>query len=65
MTKAIDKNEPNSLGWGFYNSNEKIILIERYLNAEAMMEHAKNISVDYYHSSCAHRVDIHGHQTVF
>ena len=43
-TEAIDKNEPNSLGWGFYNSNEKIILIERYLNAEAMMEHAKNIS---------------------
>ena len=43
-TEAIDKNEPNSLGWGFYNSKEKIILIERYLNAEAMMEHAKNIS---------------------
>ena len=26
-TDAIDKNEPNSLGWGFYESGDKIILI--------------------------------------
>ena len=43
-TDAIDKNEPNSLGWGFYESGDKIILIERYLNGDAMMEHGKNIS---------------------
>ena len=43
-TDAINANEPNSLGWGFYKSNDKIILIERYLNGEAMMEHGKNVS---------------------
>ena len=43
-TDAINANEPNSLGWGFYESNDKIILIERYLNGDAMMQHGKNIS---------------------
>ena len=43
-TDAIDMNEPNSLGWGFYNSGDKVILIERYLNGNAMMQHGKNIS---------------------
>ena len=43
-TDAIDANEPNSLGWGFYESDEKIILIERYLNGDAMIQHGKNIS---------------------
>jgi len=43
-TNAIDSNEPNSLGWGFYESGNKIILIERYLNGDAMMQHGKNVS---------------------
>ena len=43
-TSAIDMNEPNSLGWGFYKSNDKVILIERYLDEDAMMQHGKNIS---------------------
>ena len=43
-TDAIDNTEPNSLGWGFYKSGDKVILIERYLNGSAMMEHGKNIS---------------------
>ena len=43
-TDAIDANESNSLGWGFFKSNDKIILIERYLNGAAMMEHGNNIS---------------------
>ena len=43
-TEAINNNEPNSLGWGFFKSNDKIILIERYLNGAAMMEHGNNIS---------------------
>ncbi len=43
-TNAIDMNEPNSLGWGFYNSGDKVILIERYLDGGAMMQHSKNIS---------------------
>ena len=43
-TEAIDDNEPNSLGWGFYESGDKVILIERYLDGNAMMQHGKNIS---------------------
>ena len=43
-TDEIKTNEPNSLGWGFYESNDKIILIERYLNGNAMIQHGKNIS---------------------
>ena len=43
-TDAIDNTEPNSLGWGFYNSGDKVILIERYLDENAVMEHSKNIS---------------------
>ena len=43
-TDAIDTNEPNSLGWGFYESGDKVILIERYLDGNSMMQHGKNIS---------------------
>ena len=43
-TDAIDSNESNSLGWGFYESGDKVILIERYLDGNAMMQHGKNIS---------------------
>ena len=43
-TDAVDNNEPNSLGWGFYKSGDKVILIERYLDGNAMMQHGKNIS---------------------
>ena len=43
-TEAIDDNEPNSLGWGFYESGDKVILIERYLDGNAMMQHGKNVS---------------------
>ena len=43
-TDAIDMNEHNSLGWGFYNSGDKVILIERYLDGNAMIQHGKNIS---------------------
>ena len=43
-TNAINSNEPNSLGWGFYEYGNKIILIERYLNGDAMMQHGKNVS---------------------
>ena len=43
-TDAIDSNESNSLGWGFYESGDKVILIERYRDGNAMMQHGKNIS---------------------
>ena len=43
-TDTIDKNEPHSLGWGFYKSGDQIVLIERYLDDAAMMQHGKNVS---------------------
>ena len=43
-TDIINANEPNSMGWGFYEYRDKIILIERYFDDNAMMQHAKNIS---------------------
>ncbi len=43
-TDAIDKNEPKSMGWGLYEYGDKIILIERYLEYNAMMQHGKNFS---------------------
>ena len=41
---AVERGEPGSLGWGFFEAGEKVMLIERYRNGEAMMEHGKNIS---------------------
>ena len=38
-TDAIDITEPNSLGWGFYNSGDKVILIERYLDGKIGRAH--------------------------
>ena len=43
-TAQVEKNEPNSMGWGFFESGEKVILIERYKNADAMINHATNVS---------------------
>jgi hypothetical protein len=43
-TDAINANEPNSMGWGFYEYGDKIILIERYFDDNAMMQHGKNVS---------------------
>lgn len=43
-TAAVERGEPGSLGWGFFEAGEKVMLIERYRNGEAMMEHGKNIS---------------------
>lgn len=43
-TDTIDKNEPETLGWGFYKSGDQIVLIERYLDGAAMMQHGKNVS---------------------
>ena len=68
-TDAINTNEPNSLGWGFYKSNDKIILIERYLNGEAMMEHGKNVSeggvlethfVKFMENFTINKIDVYG-----
>ena len=43
-TDAIDNTEPNSLGWGFYESDGKVTLIERYQSSDAVLTHGQNIS---------------------
>ena len=43
-TDTINEKEPNTLGWGFYKSGDQIVLIERYLDGAAMMQHGKNVS---------------------
>ena len=36
----VDKVEPNTLGWGFFKSDKNnIILVERYKNSEATLNH--------------------------
>ena len=42
----VNKTEPDSLGWSYHQSGEKVILIERYKNEEANIITAKNISPD-------------------
>jgi hypothetical protein len=42
----VNKTEPDSLGWSYHQSGEKVILIERYKNEEANIVTAKNISPD-------------------
>ena len=43
-TDAVQTNELTTLGWGFYENNGKITLIERYTDDQAMIQHGKNIS---------------------
>ena len=43
-TDAIDNNEPESLGWGFYESDGKVTLIERYQSSDAVLTHVQNVS---------------------
>lgn len=68
-TDAIDNTEPNSLGWGFYKSGDKVILIERYLDGNAMMEHGKNVSeggplethfVEFMEHFTINKIDVYG-----
>ena len=40
----VDNTEPDSLGWSYHQSGEKVILIERYKNEDANIVTAKNIS---------------------
>ena len=42
----VDKTEPDSLGWSYHQSGDKVILIERYKNEDANIVTAKNISPD-------------------
>ena len=45
-SEFVDKTEPDSLGWSYHQSGEKVILIERYKNEDANIVTAKNISPD-------------------
>ena len=45
-SEYVDKTEPDSLGWSYHQSGEKVILIERYKNEDANIVTAKNISPD-------------------
>ena len=45
-SEFVDKTEPDSLGWGYHQSGDKVILIERYKNEDANIVTAKNISPD-------------------
>ena len=42
----VNNTEPDSLGWNYHQSGEKVILIERYKNEDANIVTAKNISPD-------------------
>ena len=43
-SEFVDKTEPDSLGWSYHQSDDKVILIERYKNEDANIVTAKNIS---------------------
>jgi len=45
-SEFVDKTEPDSLGWSYHQSGDKVILIERYKNEDANIVTAKNISPD-------------------
>ena len=40
----VDQTEPDSLGWSYHQSGEKVILIERYKDEDANIVTAKNIA---------------------
>ena len=71
-TDAIQTNELTTLGWGFYENDGKITLIERYTDDEAMIQHGKNISPggpleDHFNKFMEHylikKVDVYGNST--
>tara|TARA_B100002052_G_C15781609_1_gene551836 strand:+ start:534 stop:1001 length:468 start_codon:yes stop_codon:yes gene_type:complete len=43
-TELIEYNEPYTYGWGFFQKGENIMLIERYKNESAALNHINNIS---------------------
>ena len=43
-SEFVDESEPNTLGWTYNISGDKLVLIERYKNQEANIITAKNIS---------------------
>ena len=43
-TNIVEENEPNSYGWGFFQKGDNIMLIERYKDEAAHLNHINNIS---------------------
>ncbi len=43
-SQEVAKVEPTSLGFGFFKSEDKVILIERYKNSDALITHAANVA---------------------
>ena len=43
-TALVEYNEPETYGWGFFQKGESIMLIERYKNENAAINHINNIS---------------------
>ena len=43
-TNIVEQNEPNSYGWAHYKKGENIVLIERYKDEAAHLNHINNIS---------------------
>ena len=43
-SEFVDKTEPDSLGWGYHQSGDKVILIERYKNEDGNILTIENIS---------------------
>ena len=43
-SEFVDKTEPDSLGWGYHQSDDKVILIERYKNEDGNILTIENIS---------------------
>ena len=71
-TDAVQTNELTTLGWGFYENDGKITLIERYTDDQAMIQHGKNISPggpleDHFNKFMEHylikKVDVYGNAT--
>ena len=43
-TNIVEQNEPNTYGWAHYQKGENIVLIERYKDEAAHLNHINNIS---------------------
>ena len=43
-TNLVEENEPNAYGWGFFQRGDNIMLIERYKDEAAHLNHITNIS---------------------
>jgi len=43
-TNLVKENEPNVYGWGFFQRADNIMLIERYKDEAAHLNHITNIS---------------------